>query len=153
MDSGYSLSDIAAVNGHNNDDYGWGGGMGFFWIFALLLLPLLSGGGLWGNNRVGEPVTEASLCNSMNFQNLENSVGRLGDRQLEQFTSLTNGICNLGYEQLRNTNALAMQSAQETNATQAQLAECLTKPFKAIKGLIAKLTVDTCKEKSLLAIG
>lgn len=124
MDSGYSLSDIAAVNGHNNDDYGWGGGMGFFWIFALLLLPMLSGGGLWGNRAGETPATESALCSAFNFNNLENAVGRLGDRQLEQFTSLTNGICNLGYEQLRNTNALAMQSAQETNATQAQLAEC-----------------------------
>lgn len=43
-----SLSDIASVT-RNNDDC-WGGGMGFFWIFALLLLPMLSGGGLWGNN-------------------------------------------------------------------------------------------------------
>ena len=125
MESGYSLSDIAAVNGHNNDDYGWGGGMGFFWIFALLLLPLLSGGGLWGNNRVaGEPVTESGLCNAMNFNNLENAVGRLGDRQLEQFTSLTNGICNLGYEQLRNTNATQMLIASNDNATQRQIADC-----------------------------
>lgn len=123
MESGYSLSDIAAVNGHN-DDYGFGGGFSFFWIFALLLLPMLSGGGLWGNNRNGELVTEASLCNSMNFQNLENSVGRLGDRQLEQFTSLTNGICNLGYEQLRNTNATQMLIAQNDNETQRQIADC-----------------------------
>lgn len=36
-----SLSDIASVT-RNNDDC-WGGGMGFFWIFALLLLPMLSG--------------------------------------------------------------------------------------------------------------
>ena len=43
-----SLSDIASVT-RNNDDC-WGGGMGFFWIFARLLLPMLSGGGLWGNN-------------------------------------------------------------------------------------------------------
>lgn len=126
MENGYSLSDIAAVNDHNNNgDWGFGGGGWFVWIFALLLLPMLTGGGLWGNNRVGEPVTESGLCNAMNFNNLENSVGRLGDRQLEQFTSLTNGICNLGYEQLRNTNQTQMQAAQIGNETQRQLAECL----------------------------
>lgn len=83
MDGNVSLADIAAVtdrNGYNNGMWGDGG---FFWIFALLLLPGMFNGGLWGNNGRGEPVTEAGLCNAMNFNNLENAVGRLSDQQTQ----------------------------------------------------------------------
>lgn len=110
----YSLSDVAAVT-RGNDGFGWGAdGMGFFWIFALLLLPGLFGGGFWGNRGAnGEPVTEAGLCNAMNFNNLENAVGRLTDNQAAIARQTDNAICQLGY-----------QSAQLANETQRQLADC-----------------------------
>lgn len=112
MDSGYSISDIAAVTRNNDYNDGWGmNGGGFFWIFALLLLPMLSGGGFWGNNRNGEPVTESGLCNAMNFNNLENAVGRQADQINNVYTGLQNGLCNLGYETLRNFNSTQMQIA------------------------------------------
>lgn len=107
----YSLSDVAAVT-RGNDGFGWGAdGMGFFWIFALLLLPGLFGGGFWGNRGAnGEPVTEAGLCNAMNFNNLENAVGRLGDSQTAGFNGLQRDLCqgfaaiNAGINQVRFDN-------------------------------------------------
>lgn len=51
-----------------------------------------------GGGANGEPVTEAGLCNAMNFNNLENAVGRLSDQNVQQTMQLGNGICNLGYE-------------------------------------------------------
>lgn len=107
----YSLSDVAAVT-RGNDGFGLGAdGMGFFWIFALLLLPGLFGGGFWGNRGVnGEPVTEAGLCNAMNFNNLENAVGRLGDSQTAGFNGLQRDLCqgfaaiNAGINQVRFDN-------------------------------------------------
>lgn len=103
---GYAVGDNAA-----NRNCGYGNGMfgadgGFFWIFALLLLPMMTNGGFWGNNGRGEAVTEAGLCNAMNFNNLENAVGRLSDQTQNQTMTLSNGICNLGYETLRNFNSL-----------------------------------------------
>lgn len=80
MTEGYSLGDIAAVTDRNNNGM-WGDG-GFFWIFALLLLPMLNGGGFWGNNR-GNAVTDAELCQSQNFTQLENAVGRGFDQQTQ----------------------------------------------------------------------
>lgn len=111
MENSYSLSDVAAVT-RGNDGFGWGAdGMGFFWIFALLLLPGLFGGGFWGNRGVnGEPVTEAGLCNAMNFNNLENAVGRLGDSQTAGFNGLQRDLCqgfaaiNAGINQVRFDN-------------------------------------------------
>ena len=106
----YSLSDVAAVT-RGNDGFGWGDGMGLFWIFALLLLPGLFGGGFWGSRGAnGEPVTEAGLCNAMNFNNLENSVGRLGDSQTVGFNGLQRDLCqgfsaiNSGINQVRFDN-------------------------------------------------
>ncbi len=108
---GYAVGDNAA-----NRNCGYGNGMfgadgGFFWIFALLLLPMMTNGGLWGPNGRGEAVTEAGLCNAMNFNNLENAVGRLSDQTQNQTMTLSNGICNLGYETLRNFNSLEQQLA------------------------------------------
>lgn len=68
-----SLSDIAAVT-KDKDNWADGG----IWILILLFA---LGGGLW--NRGGaqqDAVTEAGLCSAMNFNNLENLVGRLADQ-------------------------------------------------------------------------
>lgn len=108
-ETGLSAADIAAVT-DRNCGYGYGDGMfggngGFFWIFALLLLPMLNGGGFWGNNR-GNAVTEADLCQSQSFAELKGSVGRLNDQVAAVNTNLGNAVCNLGYETLRNFNNL-----------------------------------------------
>ena len=95
MDSNYSLSDVAAVT-RGNDGFGFGGdGM---WLFALLIFFGLFNGGFGGfGNRGtyanGAPVTEAGLCNAMNFNNLENAVGRLSDSQAAGFNGLQRDLC------------------------------------------------------------
>ena len=80
----------------------------------------------------GEPVTEAGLCNAMNFNNLENSVGRLNDNLQHDYQGLQNGICNLGYETLRNFNN-----------TQQQLAECCCTTQRAIDGVNYNGAINT----------
>lgn len=106
-----TAADVAAVTRNGNYGYndGFGGG-GFFWIFALLLLPMLSGGGLWGNR--GNAVTEADLCNANSFSELKGSVGRLSDQATNMYMGLSNGISNLGYELQGLLNSLAAQIAQ-----------------------------------------
>lgn len=109
MTEGYSLSDVAAVTGRNN---GWGNGMcGMEWLFALLLLPSITNGGLFGANVRGEVVTESAMCNSNNFTALQNQVGRMSDQQAAIARQTDNAICNLGYETLRNFNSLEQQLA------------------------------------------
>lgn len=104
----YSLSDVAAVTRGN--EYGDGFGMGGWWMIILFAL-IFNGGGLWGGNRGGNPVTEADLCNANSFSELKNSVGRLSDQVGQAYTGLQNGICNLGYETLSNFNTLERQLA------------------------------------------
>lgn len=131
MTDGVSLADIAAVTDKNDGmfDGGAGGGM---WIFALLILLLIGGGGFFGGARNGEPVTEAGLCNAMNFNNLENAVGRLNDNLQHDYQGLQNGICNLGYETLRNFNTV-----------QQQVADCCCTTQRAIDGVNYNGAINT----------
>lgn len=133
MTDGVSLADIAAVTDKNDGmfDGGAGGGM---WIFALLILLLIGGGGFFGGARNvnGEPVTEAGLCNAMNFNNLENAVGRLSDSLQSDYQGLQNGLCNLGYETLRNFGTV-----------QQQVADCCCTTQRAIDGVNYNGAINT----------
>ena len=119
MTDGVSLADIAAVTENKDGMFGGAGGGGM-WIFALLILLLIGGGGFFGVNRGinGEPVTEAGLCNAMNFNNLENSVGRLGDNITNTYIGLQNGLCQLGYENQKSFGTLSSQLADCCCTTQ-----------------------------------
>ena len=134
MDTGVSLADIAAVT--DRDEGMFGGGTGGMWIFALLILLLIGGGGFFGGNRgvypAGEPVTEAGLCNAMNFNNLENSVGRLNDNLTNTYIGLQNGMCQMGYETLKNFGAL-----------QSQVAQCCCETQRAIDGVNYNSAINT----------
>ena len=132
MTDGVSLADIAAVT--DDKDGMFGGAGGGMWIFALLILLLIGGGGFFGGNRGinGEPVTEAGLCNAMNFNNLENSVGRLGDNLTNTYIGLQNGMCQMGYETLKNFGT-----------TQNQIAQCCCETQRAIDGVNYNGAINT----------
>ena len=107
MDS-MSPADMRAVLDGGNDGYGMGGG----WFAWILLFALFGGGGFggWGN-RGGNPVTEADLCNANSFSELKNSVGRMNDQQAAIARQTDNAICQIGYQNLQNTNAITSQLA------------------------------------------
>lgn len=105
MDSNYSLSDIRAVT----DGDGFGGGNNA-WVLILLFAMIFGGGGFgFGNNRSGSAVTEADLCNANSFNDLKSSVRNVSDQIGSMYTGLQNGICNLGYTNLENFNAIVRQ--------------------------------------------
>lgn len=103
----YSLSDIAAVS-----DNGSFGGGNSAWVLIILFALIFGWGGNGfgcGNNGV---VTEAQMCNMNNFTQLENSVGRLSDQINQNNNVLTQGICQLGYQNLEQTNQIARDLCQ-----------------------------------------
>lgn len=126
MDGAMSPADIYAMTRNNDNNDGWGGGAGAWWMIILFAMIWGWGRGGFGGagNGGGDPVTEAGLCNAMNFNNLENAVGRLSDAQQSQFTQLTNGVCNLGYELQGLNNATNVAIMQGNNALATQIAEC-----------------------------
>lgn len=104
-ENGISLADIAAVTDGND---GFGGGNSA-WIIIFLIFAMMGGGFGWGNRNMptqtAQPVTEAGLCNAMNFNDLSNAVGRLSDMSQTQFMQTSQGLATVGYENLRNFTA------------------------------------------------
>lgn len=91
----------------------------------MLFLFMFGAGWNRGGGANGEPVTEAGLCNAMNFNNLENAVGRLSDQNTQQTMQLGNGICNLGYELQGNIGQLGKEVALGQANLQLQLQSAL----------------------------
>lgn len=117
-----SLSDIAAVTRGENGD-GWGSGS--WWIIVLFLFAFMNGGfGLGNRGPNGEPVTEAGLCNAMNFTDLQNAVGRLSDNENLHMMQLSQGLASVGYENLRNFADTQAAVKDGNYALASQLADC-----------------------------
>lgn len=118
MDS-MSPADMRAVlDGHDNYGCGDGYGFGGSWFAWILLFALFGGNGFGWGNRNGSPVTEADLCNANSFSELKNAVGRLSDNQAAIARQTDNAICQIGYQNLQNTNALSAQIADCCCTTQ-----------------------------------
>lgn len=93
MESGYSLSDIAAASNGGE----WGGNS-FFWIFALLILA--GGGGFFGRGDYGQYASAASqqeILFGQQFQNLDNKMDRLGNGIADSTFALNNSIKDGNY--------------------------------------------------------
>ena len=101
-----SASDVALLTDRNMDGFG---GNSLLYFFAILLLFSNGGFGGWSNNRGENYVTEADLCNANSFSELKNSIGRLNDNQAAIARQTDNGICQLGYQGLQNTNSIQQQ--------------------------------------------
>lgn len=101
-----SASDVALLTDRNTDGFC---GNSLLYFFAILFLFGNGGFGGWGNNRGENYVTEADLCNANSFSELKNSIGRLNDNQAAIARQTDNGICQLGYQGLQNTNSIQQQ--------------------------------------------
>jgi hypothetical protein len=124
----YSLSDIAAVSGRD----GMFGGDSWAWIILVLLL---GGGGMWGNNR-NDYITSPQFESANQFQAL--------DRQL---SGITYGLAD-------STFALNNRVVDEGRALQTQLANCCCETQKAIhaegeatRALIQQNKIETLQQK------
>lgn len=108
MDSGMSLSDIAAVTRGASDENGWGSG--WFLIVVLFLFMFGFGGNGW--NRQGEFGQYATAASQQEIL-FGQQFGQLNDR----LTNIGNGICNLGYEMQGGIGQLGKEVALAQNGT------------------------------------
>lgn len=119
---------VGQSNNGCNNGYGWGFGGDWVWIILLYAM--------WGgNNRRDDYVTEAGLCNAMNFNNLENAVGRMSDQNQNQTMMLSNGICNLGYELQGQIGQLGKDVALTQANLSHQMSDCCCQTQRAIDGV------------------
>lgn len=143
---GYSLADIAAATGSNNhadDGYGFGGGWAW-WIIILLIFGWGGNGWGFGGNRGNGSTDFLDSALQRGFDNqsviskldgISNGICNLGYDQLAQlnginqnisngFHGVDNAICNLGYQTQQGFNSTNIALMQGQNALQSQLAQC-----------------------------
>ena len=130
---GVGLGDALQMATRNNDGDGCFGG-GAWWIVVLFMLMF---GGNW--NRNGQPVTESGLCDAMNFNNLENAVGRLSDQEDLHMMQLSQGISSIGYENLRNFADTQAAIKDGDYALSRQMADCCCTTQRAIDAVNANV--------------
>ena len=112
----YSLADIRAATGA--DENGWGGG-GAWWIIILFLFMFGMGGGGWGwGNRGGDALTRAEMQQGFDTQEITRKLDGLSygmcDGFYAQNTTMLNGFAGVT-SAVRDAQFAAQQCCCETN--------------------------------------
>ena len=126
---GYSLSDIAAVTGGNNGDWGFGGAGGW-WIILLFLFAFGgwgNGGFLGGNGNVSGDVGYSFDIHDITggLRDLTSSTANgfynMNTGMLTGFSNIQQQLCNTGFNTIQAIDANTLAALQNTNALQAQI--------------------------------
>lgn len=144
MDTNLTASDVALLNGRNDD---WGNSS-FMWIFALLIL---ANGGLWGNNGYQpQYATQDFVQNGFNFNDLQ-------DQNRDIMNSITNGTAQsvAATNQAKYDNINVAKDIQSTLTAQigdvkmlqqqafANQTECCCNTLRAIDGVNYNQALNT----------
>lgn len=153
--NGVSLADIAAVTGNNRDNDGmWGNGA--WWIVILLIFGWGGfGNNGWGGNGSGNGYTDSAIQrgfdNSAVISKLDGITNGLCDgfyavnnSMLTGFNGINTNIMQTGYGIQQAINADTIANMQNTNALQAQLANCCCETREAIQGVNYNMATNTC---------
>ena len=157
--NGVSLADIAAVTGNNRDNDGmWGNGA--WWIVILLIFGWGGfGNNGWGNGN-GMGSTAAAYTDSAIQRGFDNQavISKLdgitnglcdgfyavNNSMLTGFNEINTNIMQTGYGIQQAINADTIANMQNTNALQAQLANCCCETREAIQGVKYNMATNTC---------
>lgn len=144
MDTNLTASDVALLNGRNDD---WGNSS-FMWIFALLIL---ANGGLWGSNGYQpQYATQDFVQNGFNFNDLQ-------DQNRDIMNSITNGTAQsvAATNQAKYDNINVAKDVQSALAAQigdlkmlqqqafANQTECCCNTLRAIDGVNYNQALNT----------
>lgn len=127
--NGYSLADIAAATGNN--DNGFGNGNNAWWIILLFLVFGWGwggyGGGVGGRNASElQSVYEGYVLNN-DFSQLSKAIGDSYAMTERKLDSITNGVCDGFYATAQHVNGINSNIMTVGNAIQSQLADCCCK--------------------------
>lgn len=128
--NGYSLADIAAATGRNEN--GFMNGDGAWWIIILFLFVFCGWdgygygaggfGGFGGQGGATSVYEGYVLSNDMNMLSRQVSDGF--NSQERKLDSISNGICSLGYDQLAQINGINTNIMSGVNTLQAAIKDC-----------------------------
>lgn len=137
---GYSLGDIAAAADGRNNNSGFGGDWGA-WIILFLIFGMFGWGGFGGfsgGRNGGEPcATQSDVRSAIDQQTLISKIDQqtygiadaftaLNNTLNNNFRSIDNAVCTLGYQTQAGTNAIAAQLSQNGCETRAAIQENAT---------------------------
>ena len=138
-----------------NDDGGLGGNSGLLWIFLLILF---GGNGFgFGGNRAGDAAVEGqieaaiakaqasglsdtTILNAINGNKealgmISNAVGVQFEAVRGAISSLSNGLCDLGYKLSQDTSSIISNISAGNASLSRQLADCCCQTQRAIDGI------------------
>ena len=153
--NGVSLADIAAVTGNNrNNDGMWGDGA--WWIVILLIFGWGNNGwGGFGGNGNGAGYTDSAIQRGFDNQAVISKLDgisnglcdgfyAMNNSMLTGFNGINTNIMQTGYGIQQAVNADTVANMQNTNALQAQLANCCCETREAIQGVNYNMATNTC---------
>lgn len=122
--TGYSLADIAAATGRNNNDGVFGNEGGAWWIIILFLFAFAGG---WGNGgygpfggtgSTGSGITDGYILTS-DFANIERKIDTVNGGLCDGFYAMNTGMLN-GFAGInQNITQQTIAEMQNTNAINA----------------------------------
>ena len=148
MDGNYSLADIAAATGGNRDNDGMWGGDGAWWIIILFLFVFCgwgnNGWGNGGNGSTGSAYTDSAIQRGFDNQAVISKLDGINNGLCDGFYAVNNGmltgfngintnIMQTGFGIQQAINADTVANMQNTNALQAQLANCCCETREAAR--------------------
>mgnify|MGYP000446101209 FL=1 len=161
MDGNYSLADIAAATGNGRNNDGMFGGDGAWWLIVLFLFVFCGwGNNGWGNNGNGggyaaTAATQADIQRGFDNSAVISKLDGINSGLCDGFYAMNNGmltgfngintnIMQTGFGIQQAINADTVANMQNTNALQAQLANCCCETREAIQGVNYNMAQNTC---------
>ena len=161
MDGNYSLADIAAATGGNRGNDGMWGGDGAWWIIILFLFVFCGwGNNGWGNNGNGggytaTAATQADIQRGFDNSSVISKLDGISNGLCDGFYSMNNGmltgfngintnIMQTGFGIQQAINADTVANMQNTNALQAQLAQCCCDNREGQSQIRYDMAANTC---------
>lgn len=161
MDGNYSLADIAAATGNGRNNDGMFGGDGSWWIIVLFIFAFFGWeNNGWGNNGngggyVATAATQADIQRGFDNSAVISKLDGISNGLCDGFYAVNNGmltgfngintnIMQTGFGIQQAINADTVANMQNTNALQAQLANCCCETREAIQGVNYNMAQNTC---------
>lgn len=161
MDGNYSLADIAAATGNGRNNDGMFGGDGAWWLIVLFLFVFCGwGNNGWGNNGncggyAATAATQADIQRGFDNSAVISKLDGINSGLCDGFYAMNNGmltgfngintnIMQTGFGIQQAINADTVANMQNTNALQAQLANCCCETREAIQGVNYNMAQNTC---------
>lgn len=139
MDGNYSLADIAAATGNGRNNDGMFGGDGSWWIIVLFIFAFFGwGNNGWGNSGNGGGYAATAATQADIQRGFDNSA------VISKLNGINTNIMQTGFGIQQAINADTVANMQNTNALQAQLANCCCETREAIQGVNYNMAQNTC---------